>query len=49
MKNFLVLLALAGSLLGCASSEMPAHLYGEPQRSALGNFCPPTQAIRGIC
>jgi hypothetical protein len=50
MKRITLLLLTCGSLLaGCASNTTsPYASYGE-QRGVVGDFCPPSQAIKGNC
>ncbi|HCY61560.1 MAG TPA: vir-repressed protein [Oxalobacteraceae bacterium] len=51
MKKLVALLVLAGSFLSaCATHETPSvHPYGAQPKPGAEGYCPPTQAIKGLC
>jgi outer membrane biogenesis lipoprotein LolB len=51
MKRIAVLLAVVASsmLSACAMNGNKAQQYADQHRSMTGGFCPPTQAVKGIC
>jgi hypothetical protein len=51
MKKLTVLLVLAGSLLtACATRDTTSPPpYGAQPKPAAEGYCPPTQAIKGLC
>lgn len=51
MKRLMVLLVIAGSLFsGCAMQREPTlHPYGVKAKPGGEGYCPPTQAIKGLC
>ncbi|QAU34784.1 vir-repressed protein [Janthinobacterium sp. 17J80-10] len=51
MKILIVLLVMASSFLsGCATQREPTlHPYGVKAKPGGEGYCPPTQAIKGLC
>ncbi|WP_158592164.1 hypothetical protein [Noviherbaspirillum sedimenti] len=51
MKRIMALLVLASSFLtACATQEGPSlHPYGVKSKPDGEGYCPPTQAIKGLC
>jgi hypothetical protein len=51
MKKLMVLLVSASSLLTACATHQPSGIpsQGVQTKPAQENYCPPTQAIKGIC